>query len=218
MAFRTGQANFSKGEFAPELQGRIDVAMYQAGAARLRNVIIKKYGGVEKRPGTRIVAEVFDATKPVRLLPFQFSIEQTYVLEMGQGYMRPAALGGMVIEDKLTIQAATRTNPLQITAPYHGYSVGDWVFFGDDINGMVELRGRIAKVVSVADASHFSVDIDASAFSAYTSDSGGITRSDPPPAPPAPPPVPPVSPPPPPPPVGGGGGGGGHWNPDERIP
>ena len=209
MALRVGSPNFSKGELADELIARVDVAAYGAGTKRARNVQILKYGGLTKRPGTRIVAEVLDATKPVRLIPFQFSIEQTYALEMGQGYMRPAALGGMVIEDRLTIQAATQTNPLQITAPYHGYAAGDFVFFGDDINGMIELRGRIARVTAVADANHFSVDIDASGFSAYIGDSGGITRSAPAPAPAPAPSVPPPSPTPTPPPVGGGGGGGG---------
>lgn len=220
MAFRVGQANFSKGELAPQLAARVDVAARNTGASRARNVIIQKYGGLTKRPGTRIVAEVLDASAPVRLLPFQFSIDQTYALEMGQGYMRPAALGGMVIEDRLTIVAATQTNPLQVQAPYHGYAVGEHVYFGDDINGMVELRGRIARVLSVPDADHFTVDIDASSFSAFVGDSGGTTRSAPAPAPAPAPAVPPPAPTPTPAPVGGGGGGsgGGTWHPGERRP
>jgi hypothetical protein len=141
MAFRTAQPNFSKGEISPELLGRFDVAAYNAGLRRARNVQILKYGGVTKRPGTRFVAEVFDATKPVRLVPFQFSLDQTYALEFGQGYMRPAAGGGMVLEEELAITGATQANPVQISAANHAYAAGDQVFLSG-IAGMTELNGR----------------------------------------------------------------------------
>ena len=203
---RTGQPNFSKGVIAEELVARIDVASYASGLRRADNVIILKYGGVTKRPGTRLVAEVY-ADTGVRLMPFQFSLEQTYALEMGQGYMRPAANGGLVIEDRLTITAITPGATTTIAAAYHGYAVGDQIFL-DGVLGMTELNGRIVRVIGVADAGHFTVDIDSTGFAAFTGDSGGTTRSAPPPAPPPAPPVPPPAPPPDPPEIGGGGGGG----------
>jgi hypothetical protein len=207
MAFRTGQPNFSKGEISEDLIARVDVAAYQVGLRRARNVTILKYGGVTKRPGTRLVAEVHDASQPVRLVPFQFSLEQTYALEMGQGYMRPAALGGLVIEEKITITSVAFGATTTIEAAYHEYVAGDQVYF-DGVEGAVELNGKIARVLSVADSSHFVVDIDSTGFTAFTADTGGVVRPGPPPPPPPPPPVPPPPPPPPPPPVGGGGGQG----------
>ncbi|CAN5713046.1 hypothetical protein BH11PSE6_BH11PSE6_10220 [soil metagenome] len=272
MPLRTGQPNFSKGELAEDLIARVDVAAYATGLRRARNVTILKYGGVTKRPGTRLVAEVYQDTltatftgsisgavltvtapvtgiigasmaiggagvpegltivergtgtggagtyslnmavdlpvaataitatmdSPVRLVPFQFSLEQTYALEMGQGYMRPAALGGMVIEDKLTIASVTTGATTTVQAAYHDYAVGDQVYF-DGVAGMVELNGRIARVVSVGDSSHFTVDIDSTGFSAFTADTGGAIRAGAPPPPPPPPPVPPPPPPPAPP-------------------
>lgn len=281
MPLRTGQPNFSKGELAEDLIARVDVAAYATGLRRARNVTILKYGGVTKRPGTRLVAEVyrdsFDATfvgsitsdvltvsgsitgtvatgmkisgtgvpegvtiedlgtgtggagtymlssalaspvsatamagtmdSPVRLMPFQFSLEQTYALEMGHGYMRPAALGGLVIEEKLAIGSVTRGATTTIAAAYHAYAVGDQVYFGG-VEGMIELNGRIGRVLSVGDSGHFTVDIDSTGFTAFTSDTGGTTRAGPPAPPPPPPPVPPPPPPPPPPNTGGGGGGG----------
>lgn len=206
---RTGGPNFSKGEISEDLLGRVDVATYATGLRRARNVIGLKYGGVTKRPGTRLVAEVYDASQPVRLMPFQFSLEQTYVLEMGQGYMRPAANGGLVLEDRLTITAITLGTTTRITAAFHAYEVGDQVYF-QDIAGTVELNGRIGRVSSVPNANQFFVDINSSGFSAFTADSGGVTRSIAPPPPPAPPPVPPPPTPTPPPDTGGGGYGGGY--------
>jgi len=195
---RAGSFNFSKGEISDELVARVDVPTYAAALKRARNVVILKYGGVAKRPGTRFVAEVFDQTHPSRLMPFQFSLTQTYALEMGQGYMRPLALGGMVIEDKLTVQAVTLGATTTIQANYHAYSVGDQVFF-DGVQGATGLNGKMGRVLSVPDANHFVVDIDSRTFGARTGDTGGTIRSAPPPPPPPPPAVPDVVPPPDPP-------------------
>jgi hypothetical protein len=214
MALRTGQPNFSKGELAEDLISRVDVAAYATGLRRARNVIILKYGGVTKRPGTRLVSEVFDDSEPVRLVPFQFSLSQTYALEMGQGYLRAAALGGMVIEEKLTITAITSGATTAIAAAFHGYAVGDQVYFSG-IEGTIELNGRIARVIAVADDHHFTVDVDSTGFGAFTADRDGTTRAGPPPPLPPPPPVPPPPPPPPPPDIGGGGGGGGFCVADD---
>lgn len=207
MPLRVGQPNFSKGEIAEELLSRVDVAAYATGLRRARNVTILKYGGVTKRPGTRFVAPVYDDSEPVRLIPFQFSISQTYALEMGQGYARIAALGGMVIEEKITITDITLGATTIIEAAYHAYDVGDQIYFSG-IEGTIELNGKTVTVLSVVDADHYEIDIDSTDFGAFTGDTGGVTRVGAPPPPPPPPPVPPPPPPPPPPDTGGGGYGG----------
>lgn len=202
---RAAQLNFSKGEVAEELIARIDVASYAASLKQARNVLVLKYGGISKRPGTWLVAKAHDSLNPVRLLPFQFSLTQAYALEMGQGYMRAAANGGLVLEDLLTITAITKAINARVTAAYHGYSVGDEVYF-NDVGGMHELNGLTGTVRSVIDANNFTVDIDTTGFSTFTSDSGGTARTGAPSPPPAPPVVPPPVIPPAPPSTGGGGG------------
>jgi hypothetical protein len=206
MAYRVGQAVFAKGEISEELVARFDVASYSTALRKASNVVILKYGGVSKRPGLRLVSEVYD-DDGVRLIPFQYSLEQTYVLEMGQGYARFAALGGMVIEDKLTVQAVVRGATTVITANYHSYSVGDQVYFSG-INGCDDLNGKIGRVIEVIDTNSFRVGIDSSSYGALTTDTGGTIRTSAPPPPPAPPPVPPPAADPDPPEVGGGGFGG----------
>ena len=206
MAYRVGQAVFAKGEISEELVARFDVASYATALRKARNVVILKYGGVTKRPGLRLVSEVYD-DDGVRLIPFQYSLEQTYVLEMGQGYARFAALGGMVIEDKLTVQAVVRGTTTAIRADFHGYAVGDQVYFSG-VAGCEDLNGKIGRVISVTDADNFVVDIDSSSYGALTGDTGGTIRTGPPPAPPTPPVVPPPAADPDPPEVGSGGFGG----------
>lgn len=215
MTYRQGLHNFSKGVLSKELWGRVDIAPYSAGVRRGENVIIMKYGGLTNRPGTEFIAEAFDGDNPVRVLPFQFDdgkSGQNYALEMGQGYMRLAAGGGMVVEELLTILGATNTNPVRINIPNHGYVVGDQ-FVAARVGGMVELNGRVFNVVAVPDAAHFDIDADGTDWGVFTVDGdGGIVRPDPPPPPPPAPVVPPVVQPDPPPPVYGGGGGGGIRN------
>ena len=216
MAFRVSQANFSKGEVSEELVARFDVASYHTALRRANNVILLKYGGVTKRPGTRFVAKVY-VDSGVRLFPFQFSLTQTYAMEMGQGYMRLAALGGLVIEDKLTITAIVRGATTQITAAYHGYVVGDQVYFSQ-VSGCADLNGKFGTVTSVIDANNFVININSTAFGAFTTDAGGITRVGAPAAPPTPPPVPAPVPAPAPPVIGGGGRADRYYTGGGQIP
>jgi hypothetical protein len=214
--FRAGQPNFSRGEIGPELYGRFDVDAYAAGVKKARNVVILKYGGLTKRPGTRLVAEVIDASEPTRVIPFQFSLTQTYALEMGQGYMAPCALGGRILEEELAITAISIAAYAKVTAAFHGYSVGDLAYI-TGVAGQIgeKLNGRAWPVYSIVDASNFTIEASTLGLSAFTTATGGITRVSPPPPPPPPPPVPPPPPPPTPPSYGGGGGGdfgGGDGN------
>ncbi len=209
MTFRAGQPNFSRGEIGPELRGRFDVDAYAAGVEQATNVIVMKYGGLTKRPGTRLVAEVIDDSEPTRIIPFQFSLTQTYALELGQGYMSPCALGGRILEEELAITAITNSTTAQVTAAFHEYVAGDLAYIvgvAGEIGDL--LNGRAWPVLSVINANNFTIDADTLGLAAFTVATGGITRVGAPPPPPPPPPVPPPPPPPPPPSYGGGGGGG----------
>jgi hypothetical protein len=82
------QTNFTAGELSPRLEGRVDLAKYHNGCRVLENMVIHVHGGASRRAGTRFVAEVKDSASPVRLVPFEFSTVQAYVLEFGDGYIR----------------------------------------------------------------------------------------------------------------------------------
>jgi hypothetical protein len=203
--------NFSRGIFSPVVQSRKDVDAWAAGAKRLTNVTMLKFGGVRKRPGTLLVYRLRDDDNEVRLLPFKSSTGQSYAMLMGQASMRAIAAGGVVLSEGFGITGITRANPGVVTAPYHALTTGDEVFL-DGIEGMVELNGRIV-TVTVIDADTFSIGVNTSGYGAFTADDGAV-RVGAPPAPPAPPTVPPETPPPPPPPTTPPGGGGGWGNPE----
>jgi hypothetical protein len=80
--------NFTGGEFSPRLDGRNDLAKYSSACKTLENFIIYPHGSAARRSGTQFVAEVKDSTKKTRLIPFEFSTVQTYILEFGDQYIR----------------------------------------------------------------------------------------------------------------------------------
>ena len=86
MAKSIYQPSFNAGVLSDKLKGRHDLKKYYSGTSEMENMIPLIYGGAAKRSGTYMVAEAND-TK-VRVIPFEYSVTQAYVIEMGSGYMR----------------------------------------------------------------------------------------------------------------------------------
>ena len=82
------QTNFTSGELSPRLMGRSDLAKYANGCKTLQNMIALKHGGATRRSGTKYVAAVKTQSLYTRLIPFTYSTTQTYILELGNLYMR----------------------------------------------------------------------------------------------------------------------------------
>ena len=80
--------NFTGGELSPRLDGRNDLQKYPTGCKTLENMIVFPHGSAARRSGTQFVAEVKDSSKETRLIPFEFSTTQTYMLEFGNQYIR----------------------------------------------------------------------------------------------------------------------------------
>ena len=80
--------NFTGGELSPRLDGRNDLQKYPTGCKTLENMIVYPHGSAARRSGSQFVAEVKDSSKETRLIPFEFSTTQTYMLEFGNQYIR----------------------------------------------------------------------------------------------------------------------------------
>lgn len=104
------QATFARGEGTPYLHGRVDIDHYQMMLAECVNWVILPFGGIERRSGTRHAAEVKDSSKTTRLVPFEFSTEQSYILEFGELYIRFYAAGGRIEDPPGT--------PYEIASPW----------------------------------------------------------------------------------------------------
>jgi hypothetical protein len=90
------QTSFNAGELSPLLRGRPTLDKYRNGCETLENFIPQIQGPARKRPGTRFVAEVKDSADDTRLIPFEYSTTQAYVLEFGDLYIRFYLSGGVV--------------------------------------------------------------------------------------------------------------------------
>ena len=108
------QPSFAGGEVSPSLYGRVDLEKYQTSLRRCRNFIVRQYGGVENRPGTRYVAPAKYPDRKCRLIPFQFNTEQTYVLEVGDHYFRVFMDGAQVVYSS----GASAGQPVDVATPW----------------------------------------------------------------------------------------------------
>lgn len=88
--------NWAKGELSPQARGRVDVAQYYSSAKTINNCLIRPYGNLVNRAGSRFVAEVKDSTKATRLLKFVFSVTEAYIIEFGENYFRFYTNNGQV--------------------------------------------------------------------------------------------------------------------------
>jgi hypothetical protein len=99
--------NFTGGELSPRLDGRNDLAKYASGCSTLENLVVYPHGSAARRPGTNFVAEVKDSTKKTRLIPFEFSTTQTYMLEFGNQYIRFYKDNGQILSGGSAYEIST---------------------------------------------------------------------------------------------------------------
>jgi len=170
--------NFTGGELSPRLDGRNDLTKYSSGCKTLENLIVYPHGAAARRPGTSFVAEVADSDNKTRLIPFEFSTTQTYMLEFSNLKIRVYKDNGSVLEGDKVISGITKANPAVVTATSHGYSNGDEVVI-TAVAGMTEVNGK-RFLVADKTTNTFELqdkdgtDINSSGFTTYSS--GGVSN------------------------------------------
>ncbi len=170
--------NFTGGELSPRLDGRTDLTKYSSGCSTLENLVVYPHGSAARRPGSTFIAEVADSDNKTRLIPFEFSTTQTYMLEFSNLKMRVYKDKGAVLEGDKTISGITQANPAVVTATSHGYNNGDEVLISG-VSGMTEVNGK-RFLVADKTTNTFElqdkdgVDINSTGFTAYSS--GGVSN------------------------------------------
>ncbi len=95
---RYTQKSFTGGELSPALYARNDLAKYSVGLKTLKNGFVRAEGCVSNRAGLELVCEVKNSNSKVRIIPFSFNTEQTYIIELGDKYARFIKDGGQIID------------------------------------------------------------------------------------------------------------------------
>ena len=170
--------NFTGGELSPRLDGRNDLTKYASGCKTLENFVVYPHGAAARRPGTTFVAEVANSANKTRLIPFEFSTTQTYMLEFSNLKMRVYKDRGSVLEGDKTISGITKANPAVVTATGHGYENGDEVVISGVV-GMTEVNSKRFLVANKATNTFELTDkdgtnINSSSFTTYAS--GGVSN------------------------------------------
>ena len=101
--------SFVSGELGSKLDGRTDFEKYRTGCKTLQNFIVHPQGAATRRVGTQFISEVKTSANKTRLIPFEFSTTQTYILEFGNEYIR-------FYKDKGQILSGV--SPYEISTPY----------------------------------------------------------------------------------------------------
>jgi len=161
------QASFNAGKWGPRLQGRVDIDKYSSACNVLENFIPTVQGPALKRSGTRFLKAAKSQSAKSRLIPFEFSTEQAYVLELYEGGMRVIKDSGAVLDQSYSIIGATAANPVVVSvAPGHDLVAGQQVYISG--SNQTELNGRFFEIAAPGSFSFQLVGEDGSGRSAGT--------------------------------------------------
>ncbi len=171
MPVSISQRSFTGGCWSPSLDPRTDLAKYATAVKTMRNMYPHVHGGASNRGGTDYVVELKDSTKVGRLVPFQFSTVQSYILDFEDQVIRFVKDGGVITEAAQVISGITQANPAVVT--YVGadtYANGDRVIISG-VLGMVQVNNREFTVANVnVGANTFELSgINSTAYTAYAS-------------------------------------------------
>jgi len=77
--------SFTTGQVSPRLEARSQFPKYNSSCRTLENMLVRVHGPVSRRPGTRFIADANDSNYEVRLIPFEYSSDDSYVLAFDNG-------------------------------------------------------------------------------------------------------------------------------------
>ena len=109
------QPSFNNGEISPLLYDRVDFQKFVSSVKSGKNMFVHPQGGMSNRAGTVMLAQAKDSN--VRLIPFEFSSTETYVIEFGNGYCRFFTSNGQVVVEE-EIDGQTVQVPYEIQSPF----------------------------------------------------------------------------------------------------
>lgn len=151
---RLYQGSFSAGELGPGLWGRVDLDRFSSGLRVCRNMFPMAEGGAVKRPGLQFVGFSVDGVnESIRLVPFKFNNEQTYMMAFQESSFTIVKDGGVILEATTTGtlsagQDGSGTYFLDGTAGFAASGITSGVEIFVTSGGFDEIEGRWLRVAS----------------------------------------------------------------------
>lgn len=100
------QPSFNAGEWSPMMYGRVDLRKYHSALTLCKRFVPRLQGALTRCPGTLYKAQAKVSTS-VRLVRFEFSTVQAYVLEFGNNYIRFYTEDGQLLSGGAPYEVAT---------------------------------------------------------------------------------------------------------------
>lgn len=100
-------STFTAGEVTDRLDGRVDLAKYKDSLKTLENAIVLPHGGFKSRGGFHYVANAKSNSLYTRVIPFEFSVTQPYILEFGNLYIRFYKDNGQIQSGGVPVEITT---------------------------------------------------------------------------------------------------------------
>lgn len=151
-------SNFVGGEISDLLNSRIDLPLYAKSLRHCENFIILPQGGARYRGGAQFIKNT-RLNKPAWFIPFNFSDQQSYLIEATDLKFRFYSDQGIILNTAKTITGVSNASPGVITSASHGFSNGDEVFI-KGIVGPYELNSRFYLVANSATNTFTLTEID----------------------------------------------------------
>lgn len=171
--------NFVGGIVSPRMRGRVDLPIYQRAVDDCLNFIPFPEGGARYRNGTFFVNYTRLNQKAI-FIPFQFSDQQSYLIEATHLKFRFYKDNGLVLEANKSITAMTNANPGVFTSAAHGFVDGDQIFI-DGLDGTTGINSRYYLVANATTDTFTLTDVFGTVISTvssgtYIGSSGTVAR------------------------------------------
>lgn len=136
---QTISTNFTAGEFSPRLRGRVDVDKYNASAQLLSDVVVMREGGVTSRPSLDYMGEIKSSAVAGRIIPFVYSTDTSYLIELGVNVIRIWKSGALVLSGGIPVEVVTTYTEAEL--PFIDFTQsGDTMFLAHPAHPLARLR------------------------------------------------------------------------------
>lgn len=82
------QLAFTTGEISPDVSRRFDLDQFKSALLLAENAVIRPYGAVARRQGSEYIGHVKNKDKSTRLFEFTAEKNKSFLLEIGEQYIR----------------------------------------------------------------------------------------------------------------------------------
>ncbi len=158
------QTAFNTGIITNKLQGRDDLKQYPYAVHDAVNFLASKYGPMIKRVGSRYIMDAIEgANTKIRLVPFVYSLKQTYLLLFVPDYMYVMTFDGLSFRPVYT--SPTSQNIYRLKTGFTEYDVENMSYVQQGSYIYVALpkregttQGQVPRIITAGTASNIYLD------------------------------------------------------------